>query len=326
MTRVLTFDSHEGYLYDLARTGYPMDVVVDLPGHHFEGWDTRMRPVPENLRLTTMAEAAHRRYDCLIAHGITDLVASKAMRAKSRVLVLHSSLDGRLAQEGSRVTAAQMRAMLGRYLRQVGARLVSPSEMKRKSWGLPARVIPFGMDLSVYGRAERTRAEGLRVANLVHQKARYLRWELHRAAFEDVPLRLVGVNEDMPGVQPATSYAELRELYATHRFYVHTAHVGLEDGYNMACLEAMASGMPQLASVHPSSPVVDGVSGYVSDDPKALRDAALRLLADEALARTMGDAARQTVAERFPITAFVDAWRDEIECASARRPRAQARA
>jgi hypothetical protein len=319
MTRVLTFDSHEGYLYDLARTGYAMDVVVDLPGHHFEGWDTRMRPVPENLRLTSMAQASRRRYDCLIAHGITDLVASKQVRARGRVLVLHSSLHGRLAQERSRVTASQMRTMLGRYLKQVGAHLVSPSEMKQRSWGLPARVIPFGVDLDLYGREQTTQAKGLRVANLIRQKARYLRWELHEAAFEDVPMRLVGVNDDMPGVRPAEGYSELRELYASHRFYVHTAHVGLEDGYNMACLEAMASGMPQLASVHPSTPVVDGVSGYVSDDPIVLREAALRLLADAKHASVLGDAARETVAERFPMGAFVDSWRDEIESACARR-------
>ncbi|NOY92580.1 MAG: glycosyltransferase family 4 protein [Deltaproteobacteria bacterium] len=319
MTRVLTFDSHEGYLYDLARTGFSMDVVTDLPGHHFDGWDTRMRPVPENMRLTTMSRASHRRYDCLIAHGITDLIASKAMRARGRVLVLHSSLDGRLAQEGARVTSAQMRTMLGRYMTQVGAQLVSPSEMKMRSWGLPARVIPFGVDLDAYGRAETTLASGLRVANLIRQKARYLRWELHEEAFGDLPMRLVGVNDDMPGVRPASGYAQLRELYGSHRFYVHTAHVGLEDGYNMASLEAMASGMPQLASIHPSTPVEDGISGYVSDDPAALREAARRLLADPELAGRLGDAAREAVAERFPMRAFVEAWREQIECACGRR-------
>lgn len=319
MTRVLTFDSHEGYLFDLARTGYPIDVVVDLPGHHFDGWDERMRPVPANIRLIPMAKAAHRRYDCLIAHGITDLLASKELRAKGRILALHSSLFGRLAQENASVTPEQMRAVLRRYLDHLGARLVCTSEMKRASWRLPAKVIPFGVDLDLYRRDPSTKPCGLRVANAIRKKARYLRWELHEQAFRDVPMRLVGVNPELPEVEPAQSYDELRALYASHRFYAHTAHVGFEDGFNMASVEAMASGMPQLTNAHPSSPVEDGRTGFVSDDPVVLRSAAQRLIRDPLLAARMGDAAREQVAALFPMDAFVDAWRGEIEAARSRR-------
>ena len=70
-----------------------------------------------------------------------------------------------------------------------------------------------------------------------------------------MPVRFVGHNPDMPGVQAAESWDELKAILAAHRFYIHTAHPDYEDGYNMATLEAMAAGLPVLGNRHPTSPV-----------------------------------------------------------------------
>ena len=53
-------------------------------------------------------------------------------------------------------------------------------------------------------------------------------------------MTLVGRNDNMPGVEPAHDWAELKQILSRHRFFVHTADPNLEDGYNMATLEAMA--------------------------------------------------------------------------------------
>src|SRR5690606_3724519 len=91
---------------------------------------------------------------------------------------------------------------------------------------------------------------------------------------------------------------------ASHRFYVHTADPELEDGYNLAMLEAMACGLPVVGCCHPTSPIEHGISGFLDDDPAALATFARRLLDEPELAARMGAAARATVERLFPPTAF----------------------
>lgn len=308
--RILTFNCHESYLSALARLGGPMEVVVDLPGHHVTGWDERMRPVPPNVRLIGLADLADaaRRADCLVVHNLTELLATKHL-ALPRVLVLHTSLLGRIAQEGSNLDPAEVARVVHQYVTVTGGVLLAVSEMKRASWGVPCRVVPLCADPADYGPWEGEVASGLRVANHVTQKVRYLRWELHEEVFRDLPCRLVGVNPDRPGVAPAAGWEELKALYRQHRFFVHTAAPGLEDGYNTATLEAMAAGMPVVTNAHPTTPIQDGVSGIVSDDPEVLREGVRRLLACPETARRMGAAARRAVQQRFSPRQFLNGWR-----------------
>ena len=312
MARILTFNSHEAYIANLARTGFPMDVVCDLPGHHHEGWDERMRPIPENVRIVSLSRALAKRdgYDCVIGHNITDLLAVKGMDGPARVLVLHSSLEGRMAQERVRVEPRALRDAIARYLSLVRGRVVAISEMKAKTWDLPCSVIRGAVDVDDYGPWDGHVASGLRVANHVTQKSEYLLWPLHEEIVRnDLPCRLVGVNPDRAGVAPANGWDELKQLYRTHRFFLHTAAAGLEDGYNLASLEAMATGLPVISNEHESCPIEHGRSGFVSDQAEVLREGARQLLVDPAAARRMGARAREVARESFPIERFVDAWR-----------------
>jgi len=114
----------------------------------------------------------------------------------------------------------------------------------------------------------------------------------------------VGHNPGMDGVKPSADWADLKQIFSRHRFYIHTADPQLEDGYNMATLEAMAAGLPVLGNRHPTSPVENGVNGFLSDDPAELGQYAAQLLADRELAARMGAAAREAVAKRFSPSRF----------------------
>ena len=100
---------------------------------------------------------------------------------------------------------------------------------------------------------------------------------------------------------------------------MHTAAPGLEDGYNLASLEAMASGLPVIGNAHESCPVEHGVSGFVSDSAETLREGARELLADRERARAMGERARAVVREAFSMDAFVEAWQRVVAEAIAAR-------
>jgi colanic acid/amylovoran biosynthesis glycosyltransferase len=98
----------------------------------------------------------------------------------------------------------------------------------------------------------------------------------------------------------------LRELvYASHVF-VHpsqTAADGNREGVPNAMLEAMASGMPVLATRHGGIPeaVEDGVSGLLvaEGDSAALAAAAESLISSPERYQRMAEAARRAVVENF---------------------------
>jgi glycosyltransferase involved in cell wall biosynthesis len=313
---LLTMNCHEAWLHQLEYLERPFHVVHDLPGRYVKGWDEHVRPIPRHATLCTLAEALRRRapYDCIVAHNLTDLLDLKSLDAP-RILVLHTTIEGRMAQEKRSEFPHEYLDTALKYVELLGVHVVAVSEFKGASWGFFDEVIPFAADPEAYLPWNGQEAAGLRVANQIRLKAQVLRFDLHEAAFAGLPVRLVGFNPDMPGVAPSESWQHLKTLFASHRFFVHTADVKMEDGYNMATLEAMAAGLPVLTNHHPTSPIEHGKSGFVSDDPAELQRYAKILLNDRELAGRMGAAARETVRERFSMRGFASAFASAIKSA-----------
>jgi len=304
-------------VHQLGTLGCALDVIVGLKGRYTQIWDQRMRPAPRNCRFISLPEAlaCPRRYYCIVTHNTTDLLDIKS-RPEPRLVVLHSTLEGRAAEEQSSVPPQKMRETLFKYLELVGGHAVAGTMLKAQSWGVPDNdVVLVGVDPSDYPPYSGQQACGLRICNFIESRKRILLWDFHVKAFEGLPVRLVGHNPNMAGVAACESWDHLKGLLQSHRFYIHTADPQLEDGFNMATLEAMAAGMPVLGNTHPSSPVQHGVSGFVSDDPDELRKYAEILLHDRALAAKMGQEARRTVTERFSMSAFREAFLRSIETA-----------
>ena len=316
--RLLVFNCHEAWVHQLRAIDAELDIVVGLEGHHVAGWDQRMRPQPPCSRLLDLEQAlaGEATYDCLIAHNLTDLLDVKALPGP-RLLVLHSTYEGRIAAEGAQVDPAQLRATLRRYLDLVGGHAVAVSAMKSVD-GFPPQVVTAGVDIDDYPPRAGDTAAGLRIANHIAQKKEVLAWDFHELAFEGLPVTLVGHNPELPGVAPARDWEHLKALLSRHRFYVHTADPRYEDGFNMAMLEAMAAGLPVIGNRHPSSPIEHGVSGLLAETPSELRAHAERLLAEPDFAREMGEKARETIARDFPLSKFASGLHAAIERARER--------
>jgi len=313
---LLVFNCHEPWICQLSVLGYPLDIIVNLRGKYNQGWDECMRPLPAGARLITLPEAIESRteYYCIVTHNTTDLLDIR-FRPEPRLIVLHHTLEGRLAEEGSHIDPLQMKDMLHTYLDLVGGHAVATSMFKGESWGFTDDIVPFGIDVDEYRPYSGERARGLRICNFISSRRHILLWDFHEKACEDVPVTLVGHNPDIPGVEAARNWDHLKTILQSHRFYIHTADPRFEAGHNMATAEAMAAGLPVLGNRHPTSPIKHGVTGFLSDNPRELGRYARMLLEDRNLAELMGRQARRTVAERFSLTRFKHAFLHSIETA-----------
>jgi hypothetical protein len=316
--RLLVFDCHEAWVYQLRVLPLAMDVVVGLKGRHTDGWDEAMRPIPPNARIVRLADvvAAAPSYHCIVAHNLSDLLDVKPLPGP-RLLVIHQTLESIIREQRSVTPPEEFRRGVAQYVAMIRAHVMGVSSLKGCSWGFNEDIVPFSADPADYPAHEGDVPRGLRIANDIHAKANTLMWDFHQKAFAGIPITLIGRNDDMPGVEPARDWTDLKEALTHHRFFVHTANPTLEDGYNMATLEAMAAGLPVLGNRHPTSPIEHGVSGFLSDDPAELRACAQRLLEDRQLAIRMGQEARKVVLKRFSVERFRSGFLDSIK--SARR-------
>ncbi len=312
--RLLVFNSHEAWVHQLEGIGWPLDIVVGLPGRVTRGWDTRMRPLPAGARLVELTQlpASSATYVAAITHGTTDLLDVKQLDVP-KLVVLHTTIEGRILESGAWADASEMGALLRQLLSLIGGHAMAVSELKGRSWGLTDDVVPFAVDVDAYEPSTLELPEGLRISNLFNKRRKILLGDFHDRAFGGLPLLLVGHNPDVPASRTVSSWDELKSVMHQRRFFVHTADPQLEDGYNMATLEAMAAGLPILGNRHPTSPVQHGISGFLSDDPSELRACAERLLADRGLARRWGARARETVAADFRMDSMHVRLRSSIE-------------
>ncbi len=303
--RILVLNSHEAWVAQLDGLPVELDIAVGLGGRTTRGWDERMRPIPRGARVVDLRKVLESppKYDVVVAHSITDLLEVKSLDAP-KLFVIHTTLEGRLAEETAPLEPREVAEEARRYLELTRTFAMSVSELKRRSWNIDADVLGFGVRVDDYPRATAELPRGIRVSNHFNRRRRILLADLHDASFRGLPIEFVGHNEDMPEVTAALDWNDLKVRLARSRFFVHTADPAMEDGYNMATVEAMAAGLPILGNRHPTSPIEHGKSGFLSDSPEELRAFAERLLADRDLALELGSRARERAVELFSIEAF----------------------
>ena len=117
---------------------------------------------------------------------------------------------------------------------------------------------------------------------------------------DGVPLRFVPFAEDA---------ATVARYYRAADLYLHPAHA---ESFGLAVLEAMASGIPVVASDAGGLPeiLVDGESGrlFANGNAEALAAAAAALLADPASLARMAGAGRERVLREFTLDRQVDSY------------------
>lgn len=169
------------------------------------------------------------------------------------------------------------------------------------------RVVPPGIEIPAESSEEADPPEVLFVGRLSPEKGVH---ELLQAA-DGLNLVVVGDGPLRAAVPNGLGYVSREEVLDRYRRAAVVVCPSRRDGFPVACAEAMAHGRPVVASDVGGLPdmVVDGETGFLVPprDPRALRAAIDRLLADPDLRRRLGRAARERISALCGWDAVVDA-------------------
>ena len=107
---------------------------------------------------------------------------------------------------------------------------------------------------------------------------------------------------------------DIGEFYREIDIYVHPS---TSEGFSNSILEAMANGLPVIATATGGTPeaVQDGVTGILAPvgDEGALQRALVAVLEDESLRRRLGDAGRERALREFSASAMVRGYQSVYE-------------
>jgi glycosyltransferase involved in cell wall biosynthesis len=326
-----------------VRSFYPQDGIEELgPGLtlHTLGVDGRTTILDE-IRIARAAADLARRVqpDILHLHSsgamYTALPGFPNRRIKGKVMEIH---DAPQSRRRGRLSARLYRWMT----RRLGYRMLVHSSAVRDGVAEACRIpageitlIPLGIETARYARAETPRAEWRRqygiaadapvvvyVARLVPIKNIPLFIQVAREVLETVPTAYFLVSGGGPmrealqrvidgyGLQDRVRLLGFQESLAD---VYHAADVFLStsdyEGFGLAIVEAMASGLPVVATRVGGvvDPIQDGRTGCLcpSGDRAALAAATIELLRDPARRRQLGEAGLTRAVQLFDVQAMV---------------------
>jgi hypothetical protein len=309
--RVLTFNSHQPFLHLLATTlPWTFGIITPrLPSGSIKDWDPRIRPLPSNARIYSSVPEALRDapWDWALTHNVNDLMDVRESRIP-KVFLVHGTLSGRILQDRSTIDRSIYVKNLQFLLAASNCRVVYISELKRKDWGIPGDVIRPGMDIREYGGYQGNIRGILQVCNHLKERGPITGWKTHQEVCRDLPHFVLGNNKTLSLSRLADSWDDLKEQLCSYRIYLYTPVYPYEDGYNLALLEAMATGMPIATLHHATSPIRDGSEGVSASTAVELREKIIRLLDNPIEAASLGNRARIRVEKEFPLSEFQRAW------------------
>lgn len=309
---ILTFNWHEGYIYLLSKTGHNFDIVEREKGG-YNSWMHQFRPLPENGRLVTLSEAQERLrrrvYDLIICHNLLDLY-DVTMSNLPKILIFHTKPTCLFDSKGEMTSVSEYMKNIQRLISSEDiVEFVFVSQNKQKLWGIEGKVILPGIDPTEFLQYKGDEPTVLMVGQFLREKAREFGYsELLDETLKGFSVTTMGINPFIENARLSQSWDDLKEQYAHNRLYFNALYEDLDDGYNLSMLEAMVTGMPVVSLPNSTSPLIDGVNGFVSDDVFYLKKVIKRLLEDRDYAEEIGERGRQIVLKRFSIQSFIEGW------------------
>ena len=314
--RVFTWHLHGGYLYYLAHGNYEIYVPVK-PGRPipYGGASPGFR-WPSNVIEIPADDVRSADFDCVLFQSRTQYfeeqfeILSESQRRLPRIYLEHDPplehpTDTRHWVDDPDVLLVH----------------VTPfNELMWNSGRTPTRVIQHGVVVpegaAYSGHLER----GITAVNNLYRRGRRTGPDIFDRARTEVPIDLAGMGSEDVGGLGDVPLERLMSLETNYRFFFNPIRY---TSLGLAVIEAMMLGLPitGLATTEVASAVENGVSGFIDTDLGRVIQGMKELLADEGLARKMGEEAKARAMDRFGIDRFVREWKETFELVTGKRGR-----
>jgi glycosyltransferase involved in cell wall biosynthesis len=297
---ILTFNTHERYQTQLAKTGH------NFYAFNFEAgkdWFHEHAPMPDNYyQLPKNATYPGLEIDFIMVNskfGQFQTATNINQQLQLPILVLEHTLP-HLNWPQSHL--AQFQAMKGDVN-------VFITEYSKAKWGIPGDVIYHSIDTEQFSPASDIdrKYQVLTVAHDFINRDYALNYQGWNRITDGLNRVVVGNTEGLS--KAAESVDDLVRHYQESLVYINPSTLS---PVPTSMLEAMACGCAVVSTDTCDIPniIKHGVNGFLSNDEGELRGYLDQLLANPELAAKMGQAARETIKEKFSEERFINEWND----------------
>lgn len=307
---ILTCPTHESYETELAKTGHDFYAWC---GENIKSWETKYRPLPNNYHLLNPELKDnqlpfHIDFDLVLSQnkfGQYPILARIAQTLNIPLICLEHTLP---MDNWPKIQLKQMKNMRGNIN-------IFISEYSKGKWGWAgeeAIVIHHGVDTELFqpNKTVLKKPHVLSIVNDFLNRAWCCGTDLWREITgwpnkPKIPYKILG---NTPGLsEAAKSVDELVHSYQEASVFLNTSNVS---PIPTVVLEAMSCGLVPVSTNNCMLPEIiqNGVNGFLSNNPNELRNYCLQLIEDKQLAQKMGEAARQTIIDKFSLKNFITNW------------------
>ena len=310
---IITFDTHERYQTQLAKTGHNFYIFRHDGGKE---WDESYGDMPKNhYVMPKNGIQTGIDYDFIISQskfgqfGISQNINSVF---KLPLISLEHTLP----------IPSWPNEQLEAFRKQQGDINVFISDYSVDKWNMNAiqtRVIHHSVDTDLFhpnqSAEEQKKPHVLSVVNDWINRDYCCNWQGYVRITDEgraFQTKIVGKTEGLS--EPAPSVKELAKEYATAQVFLNTSTIS---PVPTALLEAMSCGCAVVTTATCMIPeIIDhGRNGFISNNEEELRGYCKQLLEDEELRNKMGAEARSTILANFSEQKFINNWNEVFDVA-----------
>ncbi len=309
---IITYCTHEAYETNLALTNHNF---FALQGGNIKNWVSKYRQVPPNYtifdgRLGDSQVPLDLDFDLILSQNKFahfDIAKNLQRQLNLPIISLEHCIPGENWNPDILKQAQQM----------VGDINVMTTTNSRQTWGFPEDdekfpIIYHGIDTNLFKPSDIERTTPvLSVCNAMASRPLEVGWELWQQVAQQIvgKIKLVG---DNPGISiPAESVEALVQEYQCAKIFLNSTQIST---IPTCLLEAMACGCAVVTTGTCAIPeiVKHDENGFITDNATDMVDYINQLLEDEGLRNRLGQAARQTIIDKFDLDRHVQEWDDVL--------------
>ena len=294
---ILTFNTHERYQSQLAKTGHNFYAFSHDGG---KDWYEGHAPMPDNyyvLPKNSLFPAIN--FDLILSNSkFGQFQVTEQINRTLQVPVV--SLEHTLP------IPSWPSEQLANFQNMKGDVDVFITNYSKSEWGMSGEVIYHSIDTELFKPDESKERSGvLTVAHDFIKRDYALNYHGWERMTSGLDRRVVGETEGLS--KQSDSVDELVSEYQRALVYINPSTLS---PVPTSLLEAMSCGCAIVTTETCEIPKIieHGQNGFMSNDEGELRSYIEKLLGDPELAKEMGTRARETVEEKFSEGRFIDEW------------------